>query len=143
MYLWKKKLSTFPVRLSTIYGTDLFGAFLMYPDSSLFSLVVFDQSAPQVSSSGQFSHGSINSAILFSAACILKESICLNAHRTPLSLISCSVNTSPSFLVLRLLVAVYHLFLTMWILYIDFVGFVNTLYLIFLTMWDFCFILFS
>lgn len=108
MYLWKKKLSTFPVRLSTIYGTDLFGAFLMYPDSSLFSLVVFDQSAPQVSSSGQFSHGSINSAILFSAACILKESICLNAHRTPLSLISCSVNTSPSFLVLRLLVAVYH-----------------------------------
>ena len=27
MYLWKKKLSTFPVRLSTIYGTDLFGAF--------------------------------------------------------------------------------------------------------------------
>lgn len=143
MYLWKKKLSTFPVRLSTIYGTDLFGAFLMYPDSSLFSLVVFDQSAPQVSSSGQFSHGSINSAILFSAACILKESICLNAHRTPLSLISCSVNTSPSFLVLRYLVAVYHLFLTMWILYIDFVGFVNTLYLIFLTMWDFCFILFS
>lgn len=97
MYLWKKKLSTFPVRLSTIYGTDLFGAFLMYPDSSLFSLVVFDQSAPQVSSSGQFSHGSINSAILFSAACILRESICLNAHRTPMSLISCSVNTSPSF----------------------------------------------
>ena len=111
MYLWKKKLSTFPVRLSTIYGTDLFGAFLMYPDSSLFSLVVFDQSALQVSSSGQFSHGSINSAILFSAACILKESICLNAHRTPLSLISCSVNTSPSFLVLRLLVAVYHFIL--------------------------------
>lgn len=111
MYLWKKKLSTFPVRLSTIYGTDLFGAFLMYPDSSLFSLVVFDQSAPQVSSSGQFSHGSINSAILFSAACILKESICLNAHRTPLSLISCSVNTSPSFLVLRYLVAVYHFIL--------------------------------
>ena len=103
MYLWKKKLSTFPVRLSTIYGTDLFGAFLMYPDSSLFSLVVFDQSAPQVSSSGQFSHGSINSAILFSAACILRESICLNAHRTPMSLISCSVNTSPPFLVLRYL----------------------------------------
>lgn len=99
MYLRKKKLSTFPVRLSTTYGTDLFGAFLMYPDSSLFNLVVFDQSAPQVSSSGQSSHGSINSAILFSAACILKESICLNAHRTPLSLISCSVNVSPSFLV--------------------------------------------
>nr|DAL94389.1 MAG TPA: hypothetical protein [Caudoviricetes sp.] len=37
----------------------------------------------------------------------------------------------------------YIIFLTMWILYIDFVGFVNTLYLIFLTMWDFCFILFS
>lgn len=99
MYLWKKKLSTFPVRLSTIYGTDLFGAFLMYPDSSLFSLVVFDQSAPQVSSSGQVSHGSINSAILFSAACILRESICLDAHLIPMSLISCSVNVSPSFLV--------------------------------------------
>nr|DAM38343.1 MAG TPA: hypothetical protein [Caudoviricetes sp.] len=34
-------------------------------------------------------------------------------------------------------------FLTMWILYIDFVGFVNAFYLFFLTMWDFCFILFS
>lgn len=117
MYLWKKKLSTFPVRLSTIYGTDLFGAFLMYPDSSLFSLVVFDQSAPQVSSSGQFSHGSINSAILFSAACILRESICLNAHRTPMSLISCSVNTSPSFLVFCFCV-VYHFFFVDYITYI-------------------------
>lgn len=57
--------------------------------------VVIKQDALTIS--GQVSHGSINSAILFSAACILRESICLNAHRTPMSLISCSVNTSPSF----------------------------------------------
>ena len=92
-----KEIVHFSSPLKVLFMAPIYSVLFLYPDSSLFSLVVFDQSAPQVSSSGQVSHGSINSAILFSAACILRESICLNAHRTPMSLISCSVNTSPSF----------------------------------------------
>ena len=72
---------------------------VLYPASSAIFFVVVLQSQLHDSISGQFLHGSVKSAFFPSAACILRESICLNAHLIPMSLISCSVNVSPSFLV--------------------------------------------